>query len=75
MIESPITDIREACATLFENCLNSLFIFELKPTDSKINSLITSILLLLDKAVIDLSKNSHEYFNFLFKYANMVNNI
>jgi hypothetical protein len=73
MIESPVIDIREACISLFESCLSSLFKFELTTTNNKINSLVTSILLLLDKAVIDLCKYSHEYFTFLYKYANMVN--
>ena len=74
LIECPILEIREACGQLFDDCLRSLVIkYETNPTSNqKIVSLITSCVQLLDKAVIDLSKNSHEYFKFLLNYAEMV---
>ena len=74
LLECPILEIREACQQLFEHCLTSLVVkYEFQPLDSpKITSLITSLVQLLDKAVIDLSKNSHEYFKLLYVYANMV---
>lgn len=74
LLECPIVEIREACALLFEYCLSSLVVkYEFQPIDNpKISSLISSLVQLLDKAVIDLCKNSHEYFKLLYVYANMV---
>jgi hypothetical protein len=47
--------------------------FDVSPLENtKITSLITSLVQLLDKAAIDLSKNSQEYFKLLYVYANMV---
>ncbi len=53
---------------------NNLIVkFKFNPlANSKITSLITSFVQLLDKAVIDLCKNSHEYFKVLFNYADLV---
>jgi ubiquitin carboxyl-terminal hydrolase 9/24 len=74
LLECPIVEIRETCGTLFENCLSSLVTkFDIQPlNNSKITSLITSLIQLLDKAVVDLCKNAQEYFKFLYAYANMV---
>lgn len=73
LLECPVIEIREACGQLFEYFLSSLVTkFEQNPLDNtKITSLITSLIHLLDKAVIDLCKNSYEYFKLLFVYANM----
>lgn len=64
LLECPIVEIREACGQLFEYFLTNLITkFEQNPLNSpKINSLMSSMIQLLDKAVIDLCKNSHEYF-------------
>lgn len=73
MLECPVTEIREASVSIFEYCISGLFKFEsAQQINGKINSLITNVIQLLDKAVIDLCKNSHEYFTLLYKYANMV---
>ncbi len=74
LLECPVIEIREACAHLFEYCLTSLVVkYEFQPLENgKIASLITSLVQLLDKAVLDLCKNSHEYFKLLYVYANMV---
>jgi hypothetical protein len=73
LLECPVIEIREACGQLFEYFLSSFVTkFEQNPLDNmKITSLITSLIHLLDKAVIDLCKNSYEYFKLLFVYANM----
>lgn len=74
LLECPIIEIREACASLFEYCLTSLVAkFEFQPCENpKLTNLSSSLVQLLDKAVIDLYKNSHEYFKLLYVYANMV---
>lgn len=74
LLECSIIEIREACAHLFEFCLSSLVVkYEMQPLENaKIASLTSSLVQLLDKAVIDLYKNSHEYFELLYNYANMV---
>ena len=73
LLECPVVEIREACGQLFEYFLDGLITkFEKSPlSDPKITSLITSLIQLLDKAVIDLCKNAHEYFKLLYVYANM----
>lgn len=74
LLECPINEIRDACAQLFDFFFNNLIIkFQFQPLNNpKINSLISSFVQLLDKAVIDLCKNSHEYFKVLFNYADLV---
>jgi len=73
LLECPINEIRDACAQLFDYFFNSLIIqFNFNPlNDTKITSLISSFVQLLDKAVIDLCKNSHEYFKVLYGYADL----
>ncbi len=73
LLECPILEIRETCSQLFETCLHSLIVkFDLSPLNNvKINTFITSLVQLLDKTVIDLCKNSQEYFKFMFSYASM----
>jgi len=73
LLECPIIEIREACAQIFECSLSSLITkHKCNPIDDlKITSFITSCVQLLDKAVIDLSKNSHEYFKMLYTYADL----
>ena len=74
LLECPIVEIRETCGALFEYCLSSLVTkFDIQPLNNpKITSLITSLVQLLDKAVVDLCKNAQEYFKLLYAYANMV---
>ncbi len=73
LLECPLVEIRETCSAFFEHCLSSLVIaYQVQPLNNvKIQSVITSLVSLLDKAVIDLCKNAQEYFKFLFVYANM----
>jgi hypothetical protein len=73
LLECPILEIRETCSLLFETCLHCLIVkFDTNPlSNTKISTFITSLVQLLDKTVIDLCKNSQEYFKFLFAYASM----
>lgn len=73
LLECPISEIRDACAQLFDYFFNNLIIrFNIQPlNNSKITNLITSFVQLLDKAVIDLCKNSHEFFKVLLTYADL----
>ncbi len=70
-LECPIVEIREACGQIFEFSLETLVVRNksLPSDNSKINSFISSLVQLLDKAVIDLCKHSHEYFKLLYAYA------
>lgn len=73
LLECPIVEIREACAQLFEYSLSSLITkHKCHPSeDLKVTSFINSCVQLLDKAVIDLCKNSYEYFKMLYTYADL----
>lgn len=73
LLECPIVEIREASSQILENCLNSLILkFDLKAFNNQnIVCLVTTLVQLLDKACIDLSKNSNEYFKLLYFYANI----
>ena len=74
LLECPISEIRESCSSLFENCTNSLIVkHETQPSaNQKLTALMNNYVQLLDKAVIDQCKNSSVYFRFLYIYANMV---
>ena len=73
LLECPVVEIREACGQIFEYVLTCLITkFEQNPLNNpKVACLINSLIQLLDKAVIDLCKNSHEYFKTLYVYANI----
>jgi len=75
-LECPIVEIREACGQIFGFSLETLIVKnkELPLESLKINSFISSLVQLLDKAVIDLCKNSQEYFRLLYAYADLSKN-
>jgi ubiquitin carboxyl-terminal hydrolase 9/24 len=74
LLECSLSDIREVCGDLFESATTSLIkTYQINPltNETQLSSLLTSCVNLLDKTVIDLCKNSGEYFKFLYNYANM----
>jgi hypothetical protein len=73
LLECPILEIREAAGQICEFFLESLIVKYKSPPTENLNiiSFIASCVQMLDKAVIDLCKNSHEYFKLLYTYANL----
>lgn len=73
MLECPILEIREAVGQICEFFLESLIVkYKVQPAENlNIVSFIASCVQLLDKAAIDLCKNSHEFFKLLYTYANL----
>jgi hypothetical protein len=70
-----MTDIRKASSELFQWCLNGLVnkckVVPLEEPHTQ--QFMKTFVNLLDKAVVDLTRSSFEYFEVLFAYANLVN--
>lgn len=73
LLDCPILEIRETSRQLFEYFLESLIVkHQCNPSDDlSISSFINSCVQLLDKAVIELYKNSQDYFKFLYTYVDL----
>ena len=74
LLECPMSDIRKSCSELFQWFMCALITkVKVVPLEEpQTQRFVTSLVALLDKAVIDLTRSSYEYFEVLCAYASLV---